>query len=712
MNTKNQPWYDHENNDGTNFLGGPVAHGKPPVNETQTHNAQTRRCLCSMFATTAVFGQATQTWNGGNGTGIDVGVASNWSGTLPSTANGDTAQWNGIVPGNLNLTYNGGLASGFGQNGINFTMTANQTGSINISSPVASAPNLAIWTFLNNSPNAGFSLGGTNANKVFVAWRPGNADQLHTLENNSTSPVIIYPNVAFVSGGGVNHVLLFQGSGDFRLTNNLIVNNSPSTTIQKTGSGTLYWNGPSIAGALGNGTISSPITIAGGTFVLLNNTVLSPLGSGNIGSQSIANGGTLFKYAAPSLTQILTGVISGSGNLEVAAGTLTLSGQSTYTGNTILSGGTLVVNGTENPGIYGPLGVGNTISFTGGALGFSANNTFDYSSRFSTAASQAYKIDSGGQNVLLTNDLASAGGTFAKVGSGTVTLGGVSSYSGLTTVSGGRLLFQGSKTGSGNITVADGAILTVAATGTQVTPGTLAVGTSSGATLGFNNVSSTVTPILAAGTLTSAGTITINVNSGTFAVGQSYPLLSWTTGSAPTVALGTLNGAVGNLTIVGNTLKLNVTGLAYLWSGASSGNWDTTTANWLLNGSPSSFVNGGAALFDDTATGQTNVILSAPISQAGVTVNSSSKTYSIASSGANVIGGSGNLTKNGNSTLTLSFWRRQQLQWCHNLEWRHRERCYPSQRRSSQRYRFCRQQCRQCRIRQRCIAIHRRCGEH
>ncbi len=505
------------------------------------------------LATTAAFGQATQTWNGGDGTGIVVGVASNWSGTLPSTANGDTAQWNGIVPGNLNLIYNGGLASGFGQNGINFVMTANQTGSVNISSPVASAPNLAIWTFLNNSANAGFSLGDTTANKVFVAWRPGNADQLHTLENNSTSPVIIYPNVAFVSGGGVNHVLLFQGSGDFRLTNNLIVNNSPSTTIQKTGAGTLYWNGPSISGALGNGTISSPITIAGGTFVLLNNTVLSPLGSGNIGSQNIANGGTLFKYAAPSLTQILTGIISGAGNLEVAAGTLTLSGQNTYTGNTILSGGTLVVNGAENPGIFGPLGVGNTISFTGGSLGFSANNTFDYSPRFSTAASQAYSLDSGGQSVLLTNDLASSGGTLTKVGSGTLTLAGVSSYSGLTTVSAGKLVFQGSKTGSGNITVANSTALGVTASGTQVTPGTLTVGTSSGATLEFNNVSSTVTAPLAAGTLSTGGTVTVNVNSGTFAIGQSYPLLSWTSGS-PTFTLGTLTGAGGNLSVSGNTL--------------------------------------------------------------------------------------------------------------------------------------------------------------
>src|SRR5262249_30017310 len=135
---------------------------------------------------------------------------------------------------------------------------------------------------------------------------------------------------------------------------------------------------------------------------------------------------------------------------------------------------------------------------------------------------------------------------------------------------------------------------------------------------------------------------------------QSYPLFSWVSGTAPAVSLGILNGAVGNLSTNGNTIKLNVTGLSYVWSGATDGNWDTTTMNWTQNGSPSTFANGSSALFDDTATWQTNITLNAPISQAGFTVNSSARIYSIASSGANVIGGGGGLTKNGNSILTLS----------------------------------------------------------
>jgi len=613
--------------------------------------------FAAIVPTTAVHAQTIRPWNGGNGTGTYIGAASNWSGTLPvitGTGGGDIGQWSGIVPGNLTLDYNGGLASGFGNSGVSFSMIPPQTGNVNIYSPVGASVNLAILSISNDTASAQFSLGNTSANILNLIWRPGNANQLHQFINNSTAPSIIYPNVRVQSGGGVVHVLLFDGTGDWWVTNNLIVANGPGTLIQKTGSGTLYWGGPSISGAVGNGSINSPITIAGGTVVLMHNTVLSPAGVGTLGSQGIVNNGTLFKYDAPSKAQTLTGVISGSGNLEVANGTLTLSGASTYTGNTVLSGGSLIVNGAESSGIFGPLGVGGTVSFTGGTLQYSVNNTFDYSPRFSTAASQAYRIDTGGQSVTLTNALTSAGGTFTKLGSGTLTISGANTYSGLTTVSAGKLIIEGSA-GAGGITVANSTALGVKANGTPISPSTLTVGTSSSATLEFNNVNSTTTALITAGTVSAGGTITVNVNSGSFAVGQSYPLFSWTGGSAPAVTLGTLTGAGGNLTTVGNTVFLNITSLAYVWRGNTDGNWDVTTANnWILSGSPAIYTEPAVALFDDTATGETNVVLNAPVSPVSTTVNSSAKIYSITSSGANLIGGTGGLTKNGSTTLTLA----------------------------------------------------------
>jgi fibronectin-binding autotransporter adhesin len=119
--------------------------------------------------------------------------------------------------------------------------------------------------------------------------------------------------------------------------------------------------------------------------------------------------------------------------------------------------------------------------------------------------------------------------------------------------------------------------------------------------------------------------------------------------------LGNLVGAAGNLSTNGNTIQLNVTGLAYVWSGANNGNWDITTANnWLQNGVPATFANGSAALFDNTATGNLNVVLNSPVTPASTTVNSTTNAFSITSAGANAIGGAGGLTKNASSVLTLA----------------------------------------------------------
>ena len=199
----------------------------------------------------------------------------------------------------------------------------------------------------------------------------------------------------------------------------------------------------------------------------------------------------------------------------------------------------------------------------------------------------------------------------------------------------------------------DGAILGVTATGTQITPGTLTVGVSGGATLGFNAVSSTSSALIAAGSISAADTITININSGTFTPGQSYPLLSWTSGSAPAVNLAVLNGYIGSLSTNGNTIQVDITGTAYTWTAASSAVWDTSSLNWLQNGSAAAFANGAPVLFDDTAA-STSVTISGVVQPTSVTVNNSTKDYSIASSAGNDIGGSGSVSKIGSGMLTLS----------------------------------------------------------
>jgi autotransporter-associated beta strand protein len=609
--------------------------------------------LCGTFTTTAVFGQTVFTWDGGDGTGTAIGQATNWSGdTLPNSAAGDICQWDGTVPGPLFLTAttaNGNFNNG--TPGVNFYLTAGQTGSWNLRSIASASANIAVNGVTIDSGAGAFSLGDGTANVLNIILRPSSSSSpgpVHDWTNNSASAAIIYPNVRWQSGGGNPHQLLFDGTGDWIITNNLTFANGTGIFIEKAGSGTLFWSGPSIAGALGNSTIVSPLDFEGGRVVLL--------ASGLLGTQRITNNATL-QYAA-NASQTLSGPIDGNGTLIVSAGTLTLSSTlSDFNGNIVLTnGGILNVGGNQNVGGTGPLGTNGLISFKGGTLQFSVVNQFDYSPRFDTAAGQAYSIDTLNQNVTLTNALTSSGGTLTKLGSGILTLTGANTYSGLTTVSAGKLEIQGSQS-SGNITVANSTTLGVTGTGPQITPATLTVGTSSSATLEFNLVSSESTSLIAAGTVSvpAGSPITVNITGGSFLNGHHYPLLSFS-GTAPGVSLGTLTGAGGNLSTNGNTIQLNVTSLAFVWTGNNNANWDTNTLNdWKVNGVSQIFADGGTALIDDTMTSaNTNITLNSRVAPASTTVSSSAKIYSITSSGTSIISGTGGLTKSGNSTLTLS----------------------------------------------------------
>jgi autotransporter-associated beta strand protein len=504
--------------------------------------------LCATKVTTAVFGQTTYIWTGA-ADGTNFEVAANWSPPgSPVYDIGATAEFNGVEPGNLLICY-GGIGTFDSPPGwwINICLTSNQVGSVTIDNFSANLnpQYFPVFNITIDSGAGAFSLGGNTQRLNYLA-RPSGA--VHSFTNNSTNTATFGNQIRWAAGGGADYTMDFSGTGNWQCNSYLVNDNGAGMFVQVDGPGTMFWNP---AGFLGANGIRSPVVINGGALVLQGSHP-------RLGSQAITNNGT-FEFDAPSQSQMFSGVISGTGLLTVSSGTLTLLGQNIYTGNTVLSGGEMIVNGAENPGVSGPLGVGGTISFTGGTLGYSVSNAFDYSSRFSTAAGQAYSFDTRGQNVTFATGLGSSGGMLCKSGDGTLTLAGSSTYSGATAVNAGKLLFQGSKSGSGSITVANGAALGVVENGAQVAPITLTVGTNSGANLEFNNVTNPSTAPIAAGTISSAGAITININSGSFAVGQSYPLFSWSAGSAPAVSMGTVAGAVGNLSTNGNTIQFNVT---------------------------------------------------------------------------------------------------------------------------------------------------------
>lgn len=617
---------------------------------------------CSLSVLTSAIGQVSVfTWT--NQAGGDIATAANWTNSagangVPSptsgpdlsdpTLYGDEMLFDGVTTGALALTANTGQSGFSGQNwGLRIHLTSNQTAAVNIRSVVAQSAGTRFGRITVDAGAGQFSLGDNTANVLDTLWG-GSNPATHYWTNNSVNPVVIYPNVRWRYGGGGAHTFDFSGSGDWIVNNYFRNNNNSATVVSKSGTGTMIWTGTNFgAGAISTILIASPVIINDGLLVLKSSDLLA--------AQNINHNGGRLRYDAATGAGVLSGTISGAGVIEMTAGTLTLSGNNTFTGGIILSNGTLVASRVENIGVSGPLGVGGLISFRGGTLAFSANNAFDYSARFDTAAGQAYSLDTGGQSVTLATGLSSSGGTLTKLGSGTLTLSGASTYSGLTTVNGGRLVFAGAKSGPEDILVANGATLGVTGNGSQVTPGLLTMGTSGAAILEFNNLNSSSLAPVAAGAVSAGGPITININSGTFStIGQVFPLLTWTSGSAPAVTLGNLTGAAGSLTTNGNTIQLTITGTPFTWTGLNNGNWDLSTANnWLQSGSAAVFGNGLPTVIDDTATGATSITIGALVQPAGLTV-STTNAYTIASSGASNIGGSAGLTKNGSGTLTLS----------------------------------------------------------
>jgi autotransporter-associated beta strand protein/T5SS/PEP-CTERM-associated repeat protein len=185
--------------------------------------------------------------------------------------------------------------------------------------------------------------------------------------------------------------------------------------------------------------------LGGGTLILAEDNTYTGTTTVTSGTLQIGAGGSTGSIAGGLVNNAAVvfnrsndldygGVISGSGALvQLGSGTLTLSGANTYTGGTTLSAGTLSLGNAD------AIGSSGTISFVGGALQFTSDNALDYSGRFSTAATQAYKLDTNGESVTLANSLTSSGGSLEKLGNGTLTLSGNNSFAGGTTLSGGTL---------------------------------------------------------------------------------------------------------------------------------------------------------------------------------------------------------------------------------------------------------------------------------
>jgi autotransporter-associated beta strand protein len=402
------------------------------------------------------------------------------------------------------------------------------------------------------------------------------------------------------------------------------------------------------AGATGSGGVNQIINITANAGALTINNFDDFVFAGSLGGAGTYNNFSLTKLGTG--TFILAGSNSFTGPLSVGGGTLVVSNLVATPAGCLLTLSNVpdAVFKLENAVQLGAL-------IGGGALGGNVN----------LGANSLTVGDA--QDATFAGTLYGTGGV-TKIGTNTTwTLTGANTFTGPLAVNAGTLVVSSAQNGTRTISVSDGAALRVVVSGTsQLSPTNLTLGTSAGATLIYSNVTSTTVAPISAGKVSFAGTLTLNINSGTFVVGNSYPLITWTgTGLSNTIGItlnvtGLPSSGFGGLAIVGNTLYLQIiyarqplswTGGNGNWDVGNSGNtiWkDFAGATTYYQESPSA----DAVLFDSTFGSGGIVTLNTNIAPASVTVSNSATSYTFSGSGA-IVGNTG-LTKSGAGTLIVT----------------------------------------------------------
>lgn len=307
--------------------------------------------------------------------------------------------------------------------------------------------------------------------------------------------------------GGLNfnttgYTLAAPGSGSLALAKNSVISTpsggSAIISAPLTGGFGLTLSGGSTILAAAN-TYTGATNISSGTLQIGNSGTAGDIANTSGVAIAAANATLMFNR---SNDLSFAPVVSGLGLLHKAgSGKLTLTGNNTYTGGTLLSAGSLSL------GSGSALGPSGTIRFEGATLQFTASNTTDYSARFSAQSNQQFKLDTNGQSVTLATGLSSSAGTLTKLGAGSLTLSGASTYGGNTSVSAGTLWINGSIDSNGAVTVDAGATLggTGTAPGTitvngSLSPGTTGVGTFNTGSVTFNSGATLTMDLNAPGT--------------------------------------------------------------------------------------------------------------------------------------------------------------------------------------------------------------------
>ncbi len=370
---------------------------------------------------------------------------------------------------------------------------------------------------------------------------------------------------------------------------------------------------------------------------------------GNV-TNTVANGNVVVGGSQGGT--ITNSVNIGTGTFYKAGGALW-----TFTGSTFKCG-TLACNGSAGGFTFSSPNPINNGNFSG-KISFNNTGTFTYNS----PADQAF------------GSAISGPGQLVQQGPGTLTLYGACTYTGPTTVNGGKLVgVVGGACKNSAVTVSanGGCTLGIYVTDNtkQWTCASLTFADASGGLqFGFNTTPSASLAPLSVTNLTFTGTPTLYVDPANLVSGNSYPLLVYSgtlTGTAPTSATiggglsGTLAWGTGS-PYSANTLVLTVSGTStqpLTWNSSGTGPWDINlTQDWKDNTGAAAYYQQGflgyAVQFTDAnLSADTVVSLNTNVVPASVMVSNSIYNYTISGSGS--IQGTTGITKNGSKQLTLA----------------------------------------------------------
>ena len=499
------------------------------------------------------------------------------------------------------LTLDGGTLTTSGNVNLSGTSTTNGT-AISISNGAnASITALSGTTTLNGDSGNSTTTGGEAVDfsndlaTVTLAAHSGAAIVLQGGAHSGPQFTVFWcyngpPTVNITSGGTVSFVSTSTDPGSTFWSRNGAANSWPVFNVNGGGSLVLNEGISSMTNAIIANITSGTVTIAGS-------------GSGtSSGALSVGSGCSLI-YGMMSATGALTqsGNISGAGSVtENGPGTLILTGSNWYSGLTTINGGAVVLADAYSNAYSGgfninagTLQVGNNGSNTtaltfsatdNGVLAFARTDTVTYSNSITGS------------------------GSLVQMGSGTLYLTGVNSYTGTTTVLHGNLVPANTAAMPGYATphllgVANGGTLTIASAGwASADLNNLLTNLSIGA---FSTGS-----WLAVDTTGGGLSVTANMpsNMGLVKLGSNTLALSGNDYAAPIkVNVGTLQAdSPSTLFGVTSSNPLSVANNATLLLGAGGSGWSGSQIGTLVSSTASySFATGSQLAIDTTGGGVT-----------------------------------------------------------------------------------------------------------